>query len=312
MTAGVDANVLEACPLAKPLPDCIAVLQVALGLLARNDPRVALDTRNRSKHMRHPVLPSPSRSWPAVRSTVSHLSVTISFLQQPVSSRRTAGMADGNAEPSASASSSTRPSARYSSGERKPRGGSRDSAGSSGTGCAAAACTKPRQAGTSSPACRWPRSSDRASPAAWNAASRPAGVHPRQGQMAQFRHDVEAHEAPKGLGRLLAAAHPHMGTHAARGEVGDGGLGHRRRRERIKTLLDAVDDPRPPGAALRPASHRPGTRARPASARRQAPASGRTTPCAPRHRPGCRSPAGHGPGPRCRRSPRTKHRRCVW
>ena len=49
----------------------------------------------------------------------SHLSVTISFLRQPVRiSRRIAGIAVGNTDPSASASSSTRVSCRYSSGER--------------------------------------------------------------------------------------------------------------------------------------------------------------------------------------------------
>ncbi|MCY4488639.1 MAG: hypothetical protein OXF11_16215 [Deltaproteobacteria bacterium] len=85
----------------------------------RGIPASTVSTAGVSGTLRHPVLPSLSRSSPAVWSTSSHLSVRISFRRQPVSSsRRSAGIAGGNTVPSASASSSTRPNSRYSAGVR--------------------------------------------------------------------------------------------------------------------------------------------------------------------------------------------------
>ncbi len=66
--------------------------------------------------VRGPTLVSGSRSSGASKSTSSHRRFRISPLRQPVSSSsRIAGTAEGNTDPSASASASTRPRRRYSS-----------------------------------------------------------------------------------------------------------------------------------------------------------------------------------------------------
>ena len=97
---------------------CPAITQGLLSI--RGMPASTRSTAGVSGMRRAPVLVSRSLISPAVRSTSSHRRVTISFLRQPVSSSsRIAATPEGRNPPFVPASSSTRPSRRYSSGVRK-------------------------------------------------------------------------------------------------------------------------------------------------------------------------------------------------
>ena len=198
--------------------------------------------------MRGPDLESRMRSSPAVRSTSSQRSAAISPWRQPVNiSSRIAAAARGQAaDPFPSASSSTRPSRRNSSGVRN--------------------CSRLRspvlayrparvRAGRYKAPCLGQREHlgqklDHLVCHIWRVAKlivkarhlRP--VHCAQGHSTQRRQDVLVQHLPvqHRCGRL--AVHRHMGAHAAFGQFGNGEFGRRRYRHRILAPLDAIDDER--------------------------------------------------------------------
>ena len=69
-------------------------------------------------------------------------------------------------------------------------------------------------------------------------------LHGGELKAAELGHDVAFHHAPERRDRVRPAVHLDMRRHAARRQVGHGGLRRRRRRERLLAALDAVDDGR--------------------------------------------------------------------
>ena len=165
-------------------------------------------------------------------------------------------MADGNTEPSESASSSTPPSLRYSPGVRnRSPAVSPCSAAPTGTDCAAvASCPTPRQGGTSWQAPSPPGSPDRACRAACGAAPVPVGDPPPRvaGSPTPARHTSAptARRLPPSPG----GSSPALGTSMQRSaEFGNGRLGSRLWRVRIEAALDAVNHGRRLAPGPRPA-----------------------------------------------------------